>query len=126
MNKGKLIQNGVHLQEHEYQTVKLLLDRGYDIELIPPSQIKGLTMPDIMMNGVAWEIKAPTGNGKYTLKHILQKAKHQSNSIIIDLRRCKLNDSQTIEDLKNHYKLSKRIRRMIIITKSSELLDFSK
>jgi hypothetical protein len=46
MNKGKLIQNGVHLQEHEYATVKFFLELGYDIELIPPSQIKSLHSPD--------------------------------------------------------------------------------
>lgn len=40
MEKGKLKQNGVHLEEHEYNTVKYLLESGYDVELIPPSKIK--------------------------------------------------------------------------------------
>ena len=30
MGKGKLIQNGVHLQDHEYKTVKLFLEMGYE------------------------------------------------------------------------------------------------
>ena len=45
MEKGKLKQNGVHLEEHEYNTVKYLLESGYDVELIPPSKIKHLQMP---------------------------------------------------------------------------------
>ena len=32
MEKGRLTQNGVHLQEHEYATIKLFLDKGFDIE----------------------------------------------------------------------------------------------
>ena len=49
MKKGTLKTNGVHLRDHEYATVKLLLENGYDVELVPPSQINGLRMPDIML-----------------------------------------------------------------------------
>ena len=44
MGKGKLKQNGVHLMKHEYDTVSVLLENGYDITLIPPSMIKGVKM----------------------------------------------------------------------------------
>ncbi|MBP5383392.1 MAG: hypothetical protein J6Y57_00290 [Lachnospiraceae bacterium] len=60
MKKGKLTQNRVHLQSHEYITVKLFLEMGFDIELIPKSQITKYRQPDIMMGGVAWEIKDRT------------------------------------------------------------------
>ena len=81
MGKGKLTQNGVHLQDHEYATVKLLLELGNDIELIPQSQIKKLRQPDIMMGGVAWEIKAPIGTGRKNIENILQSAFTSSVSI---------------------------------------------
>lgn len=55
MKNGTLKQNGVHLEKHEYLTVKLLLSLGYDIELIPKSEIKGLQMPDLMLQGKPWE-----------------------------------------------------------------------
>ena len=90
MKKGKLTQNGVHLQDHEFVTVKLFLVMGYDIELIPKSQIKGYRQPDIMMDGVAWEIKAPIGNGKKTIQNIMQGASEQSRNVIIDLFRSKM------------------------------------
>lgn len=96
MVKGALIQNGVHLEDHEYETVKYFLDLGADIELIPPSQIKYLRMPDIIMNGISWEMKSPVGKGKYTIQNILQSAAGQSRNIIIDLRRCKMPSEEAI------------------------------
>ena len=83
MYKGRLTQNNVHLEEHEYKTVKFLLEQGYDIELIPPSRIKNLRMPDLMLMGLPWEMKAPLGDSKHTIKNIVQNASQQSANIII-------------------------------------------
>ena len=124
--KGKLKQNGVHLTEHEWNTVKLLLDLGYDIELIPPVHIKGVKTADMSMNGIMWEMKSPQGGGKTTISHTIKHAVSQSTNIIIDLRRCKLDEVQSIKELERHFKLSKRIRRLKIITKSEEILDYIK
>lgn len=126
MGTGILKTNGVHLEDHEYATVKLLLSIGFNIELIPASQVKGMRTPDISINGVLWEIKAPTGNGKNTIKHTLQNASHQSNNVIVDLRRCKLNQDQAIKELEQRFNLSKRIRRMKIITNDEKIIDFKK
>ena len=126
MEKKKLKQNGVHLEEHEYNTVRFLLKNGYDVELIPPSQIKNLQMPDIILQGVPWEMKSPVEAGKYTIKNIVQNASHQSVNIIIDLRRCKMEDDEAIKKIYHYFDLSKRIRRIKIITKNAEIIDFSK
>ena len=85
-----------------------------------------MNTPDVGMNGVTWEIKSPTGGGKYTIKHTLQNAKHQSSNIIVDLRRCKLSDNQAVKELEHHFSLSKRLRRMKVITKAEEILDYEK
>ena len=121
-----LIQNGVHLREHEYDTVKYLLNAGFNVELIPERQIKGITNPDIQIDGVVWEMKSPTGDSKNTMKHTLQNANHQSRSVIIDLRRCKLQDEKAIKDLEHHFTLSKRLRNMKIITHDENMLDYRK
>ncbi|MEE3485492.1 MAG: hypothetical protein VZQ98_14375 [Bacteroidales bacterium] len=126
MNKGILTQNGVHLANHEYNTVKTLLDNGFDVELIPPSQIKGLHLPDVTINGVPWEIKSPEGKSKNTIKHNLQIAKEQSTNVIIDLARCGLSEEDAINGIEREFRLSKRLRQLKIITKSKEILDFSK
>ncbi len=124
MAKGKLTQNGVHLQDHEYKTVKLLLELGYDIDLIPKSQIKHYRTPDIMMNGVPWEIKAPEGDGKKTIENTLQGAAGQSRNVIVDLFRSKMPEADAIKGFEQYFKRSKRIKRMKIIKKNREILDF--
>lgn len=124
--KGQLIQNGVHLEKHEYQTVKLLINLGYDIELIPPAQIKGLQMPDIMLLGKPWEMKAPIGNGKNTIMHIMQCAGRQSCNVIIDLRRCKIETIEAIKKIEYYFKASKRIRNLIIIVNDEKIIDYTK
>ena len=126
MSKGTLKQNGVHLQDHEYVTVKLLLDKGYDIELIPKSQIKKYRQPDIMMGGIAWEIKAPIGTGKKNIENIMQGAAEQSRSIIVDLFRSKMPEEEAIKGYEQHFKISKRVKRMKIIKKNRDILDFFK
>jgi len=124
--KGALIQNGVHLEDHEYETVKYFLDLGADVELIPPSQIKYLRMPDIIMNGISWEMKSPVGKGKYTIQNILQSAAGQSRNIIIDLRRCKMPSEEAINKIRREFDKSKNIHCMKVIQKNGELLDFEK
>ena len=126
MAKGQLTQNGVHLQDHEYSTVKMLLEKGYNVELIPPSQIKGMRTPDLVINGVVWEIKSPTGAGKHTIKHTLQNATHQAGNVIVDLRRCGIPEDKAIKEFEQGFALSKRLRKMKIVLKSDEILDYQK
>lgn len=126
MEKGTLKTNGVHFEKHEYATVKLLLIHGHNIELIPSSQVKGMRTPDISISGVLWEIKAPTGNSRNTMKHTLQKAAHQSNNVIVDLRRCTMPQNNAIKELEHHFNLSRRLRRMKIITIDEKIIDFEK
>ncbi len=126
MAKGRLKDNGVHLQPHEYQTVKLLLEIGYDIELIQESTIKGMRMPDIVMASIPWEIKSPQGTSKNTIRHTIKKAVQQSENIIIDLSRYKLDEKSALKEIQHHFKLSKRIKYIKVITKSKEIIDLTK
>ena len=125
MRTGILKTNGVHLQPHEYQTVKLLLANGYDVELLPPSAIKGLPTPDIIIDGRLWEMKAPLGSSRNTIKHTFQHGKRQAENLVIDLRRCKLDPDKALQEIRQNFKLSKRIKRLKVITKDSSILDFS-
>ena len=126
MGKGVLKNNKVHLEEHEFATVRFLLELGYDIELIPPSNIKGLRMPDIMMQNIPWEMKSPNGSGKNTIRHAMQNAGHQSSNVIIDLRRCKLPLVIAQKDLNYYFDISTRIRRMKVIVDDKKMIDYIK
>ena len=61
MKKGTLKQNGVHLMDHEWNTVKYFLEIGKDIELLPRSEIKNYHQGDFVMDGVVWEAKRLLG-----------------------------------------------------------------
>ena len=59
-----------------------------DIRFIPRENYK---TPDFLIEGIKWELKSPTGTGKYNIQHCLQDALKQSTYVIIDSRRSKQN-----------------------------------
>ena len=124
--EGNLTQNGVHLMEHEWKTVKYFLELGKDIELLPKSEIKDYHQGDFIMDGIAWEAKAPIGKGKYTVQNKLQEAVQQSCNVIIDLRRSKMFEDRAVKAYEREFQNNKGLRRMKIIKKDGELLDFRK
>lgn len=126
MKKGKIIPNGVILEKHEYRTILLFTEIGIDIELIPKSERKGIHTPDIVMNGLKWEIKSPKGEGKYLMQNTIQKAVKQSRNVIVDLKRTKRSQGRCLQELKNEFDKSKSLQRLKIITKSNKILDFKK
>ncbi len=126
MKKGKITPNGVSLEKHEYDTILFLTNLGHDIELIPRSTTCGVQTPDIIMNGIGWEIKSPKGKGKWLIKNTIQNASHQSENIIIDLRRIKINQTKCLSAIERQFKFSKRIKKILVITKDRKLLDFYK
>ncbi len=88
---------------------------------------QGQKTPDIVVDGLLWEMKSPEGKGKWTIKNIMQKASHQCENIIIDLRRLnRFQQEKYVEEVKMRFELMKRFRRLKIITKGNILLDFTK
>ena len=73
-------------EEHEFETAKLFAELGKDIVFLRPSSIPGIHTPDILMDGLEWEIKCPEGKGKRTIEQNIRKAEKQSHYIIVDLR----------------------------------------
>ena len=64
---GNFVPNGVRLEEQEYATILVLLEAGYDVEAFPRSNTQGVHTPDIRMDGLLWEMKAPKGKGNSLL-----------------------------------------------------------
>ena len=124
--KGKIKPNGVVLEAHELATVVFFTELGHDIELIPKSNVEGLHLPDIVMDGLKWEIKSPKGDGRWVIMNTLQSAAKQSENVIIDLRRIKLSQEKCLLSLNREFEHSKKIKRMLVITKTRKLLEFSK
>jgi hypothetical protein len=77
MKQGKITPNGVVLHTYENATVVFLTEQGFNVELLPPIQLKGARTPDIRMHKLEWEIKCPTGKStpKCLIKPISQNWK---------------------------------------------------
>lgn len=126
MKTGKITPNGVLLKPHELATVVLLTELGYDVILIPKSNKEGEHTADIEMVGMKWEMKAPKGSGKYLIQNTLHKAVNQSENIILDLRRIKLYQDNCLAKVRKEFDLTKRIKRIKVITKNGKIIDFEK
>jgi hypothetical protein len=124
MRQGKVILNGVVLKEHENATVAWLTLAGFDIELIPPSPFS--KKPDLLMSGLEWEMKSPKGSGRENLEHAFKAAVKQSDNIIFDLRRSKISERNALIKLEREFNLSKKAKKLIIITKAGKNIDFNK
>jgi hypothetical protein len=124
--RGRITPNGVVLKHHENATAVFLTEQGFDVELIPTSNIEGVHTPDIKMGGLEWEMKAPIGEGKYLMANTIQKAVKQSHNVIIDLRHTKRHQTKCLRELENEFRKSGSLKRLKIITKSGKTLDFEK
>ena len=123
---GRIVTNGVELLSHEYKTVLSLTEYGFDIELVRPSSVPYSKNPDLLMGGTAWEMKSPVGNGKYTIQRLFHKAGRQASNVVIDLRRINIAEEKALDEVKKRFEYSRTIRRILILTKSGELLDIKK
>ncbi len=79
-----------------------------------------------MMDGIPWETKSPVGKGKRTVQNKIQEAVQQSCNIIIDLRRSKMLEDKALKAYEREFYNCKGLKRMKIIKKDGELLDFHK
>lgn len=124
--KGKITPNGVVLKTHENATAVFLTEQGFDVELIPASNIEGVHTPDIKMDGLKWEMKAHLGEGNQLMENTIQRALRQSQNIIIDLRHTKRHQTKCLRELEKQFLNKKGIKRLKVITKSGKTLDFEK
>ena len=111
-------------EKHELETAKFFSDMGKDIVFLRPSSIPNTYTPDILMDGIEWEMKNPVGNSKRTIEACFRKAVKQYKYIIFDLRRIQLSENQCISNLEKEFKARKYMKRMYIITKDGQLFVY--
>jgi len=114
-------------EQHELD-VAYILAQHYKttVEFIVPVDDYKRKSADILMNGVEWEIKSPTGNTKRTIETQFSRASRQAKNIILDMRRTKLPhdyiECQVLVEIQNRPK----IKRVILINKSNKIIDMKK
>ena len=82
--------------------------------------------PDFLIKNSYWELKSPTGNGKYNLQHALRNAAKQSENIIIDARFSKIHISKIKSELSYQFKRSKNIKQLLLIDKQKNVIEIPK
>ncbi len=84
--------------KREMSAAYILLDYfRTDVIFIPRTNHK---TPDLLIDNIEWELKAPTGDGKRNLQHTVSRAIKQSRYIIIDVRFSKLHISKIKSNLR--------------------------
>ncbi|MDR2600034.1 MAG: hypothetical protein LBC73_07135 [Oscillospiraceae bacterium] len=78
---------------------------------------------DIMMLGVEWEIKSPTGDSKSTIRNQFRRASKQSKNIIIDIRRTNLRYKSIEKEVLFQIKERPYLKKVIIVDRSEKVLE---
>lgn len=123
--QGKIIApSNLNIQEHEMDTARAVADAGYDVEFARRTWGNRVTSPDVVINGVVWEMKSPLASDKKAIERNLRKACKQSGSIIFDSQRMKGSSDSNIEKLlRSICPHIKAIRRLWFINRKREIID---
>ena len=111
---------------HELALAELFADLGKDIVFLRPSNIPGVYIPDIRMDGLEWEMKSPEGKSERTIRRNLHKASTQSRNVIFDLGRIGIPEDKCLKQLNEAFDSSHYIKNMIIVTKAKEIIRLKK
>jgi hypothetical protein len=101
---------------YEITAVTLLAEHfKSDVEFVLRSNRK---TPDFLINGVEWELKSPTGDGKYNVQHQIKAAAKQSANVVFDARRSKMHMTKIRNEVELNFGYTKPIKRLILIDKN--------
>lgn len=124
---GVYYPGGMSVWPHEEQTASALARAGRTVEFIPHREGYRLKTPDIVMDGVEWEMKAPKASGQKTFDRVLRRAVRQSRNVIIDAIRIESSPDVQIEhDLRNVATHVKELRRLALVKKNREVVDIKR
>lgn len=123
---GKYITHGIRIEPHEHDTIEFFLEMGEEVEQIVPSNTPHVRRPDFWMWQLQWEVKSPTTSRTRAVEDLFYSALGQSQNVIFDLRRLRVDDKKTIELLSRLFTTARRVRRLLIITKKWKLIEMKK
>ena len=92
---------------HEWDTLITLLKHGHEIRIRRLHNDEDETSPDIVLDGIITEMKAPEGGGKNTITNNFREVKRNFRSLphldtiqaVIDISRSGLTDEQARQDI---------------------------
>ena len=119
-----IIKDGAQVWNHEMRTARALSAAGYDVIFLPKSNDPYQSSPDVLMNGLIWEIKSPQSDQAKRIQRSLRRSLHQSENVIYDSQRIKkLSDAQIVRELEKWAPQLKHLKRLIYVDKHRNVLD---
>lgn len=124
---GKIIiPSGVRPELHELETAYVFTALGKDVEFIKPVANKSAKTPDIIPDSITWEMKSPTGTGRWTIDNQFKRSKRQSRNLIIDIRRVKMNEAVVVKEVERVFHIKRTVRHVKLVVKSGRVIDLIK
>ncbi|MBR0406088.1 MAG: hypothetical protein IJI68_12960 [Eggerthellaceae bacterium] len=123
--KGKIvIQSGANVWPHELKTAEALAAAGYTVEFIRKSEERHATSADCIIDGVIWEMKAPTASQIRRVQRALRDALKQSSNVILDSRRMKGIPDKAIErELRKWAGELKHLDKLLFVGRGGAVVD---
>ena len=108
-------------EAHEISAAAILAEHfKVDVEFV--RRIINAKSADVLISGVIWEIKSPTGKGKRNIQHTLSDALKQSKCIVFDARRSKIHMRKIINELQRQFNLTASMKRLLLIRKDKTVV----
>ena len=124
--QGKIVApTGLNIRTHEMATARALASAGFDVEFLVPSTGSHEKTPDIVIDGIEWEMKAPKGSNTKTIEKNLRRATEQSCNVVFDSGRMKSLPDRMIErELRvcSEGRI-KKLARLLFINRHREVID---
>ena len=119
-----IIKPGINVWPHEFKTAEALAAAGYTVEFVKRSEEQRRTSADVLIDGVLWEMKAPTADNLKAVERNLKRGRWQSRNIVFDSRRMKgLPDYMIDREVRRQCESLAGICRLLYISKSGAVLD---
>lgn len=84
---------------------------------------KNIPTPDYLIEGMKFDLKEISGNGKNVFDNASKKAKEQAENIVFDITNTPLTEQEILERLEGIYKSGRRGLNIAVLKKSDDLID---
>ncbi|MDR1358128.1 MAG: hypothetical protein LBJ48_02060 [Coriobacteriales bacterium] len=112
---------------HEIEAAWILARHfGTVVEFLIPTNGYKTKTADFVIDGLIWEMKSPTGKSKNTVGFAFKRGSKQARCIVLDARRIGLREHEALKYVQREYERRRKIRRVLFITKSLQVLDLQR
>jgi len=122
---GKIIKYaGLNVWPHELVMADILAEDGHVVEFIKPVDRKGESTPDVLIDGVRWELRSPKSGKLDSVERNLKRGSKQSKRIVFSSCRIKrIPDKAIIRELTTKSHANKSVSSLRFINRHGKIID---